>query len=131
MNTLQMILGFLLLGPHTINETELVPRGFLQGGDGWGAIANWMAAYMNDLIIEGLRAVTTTFWYLEKIAAGIARFLTEEDMWELVLNSTLGTLRETMPGILQGLIFSNSGAIVSAAGLTALAPIASRVSSKI
>ena len=76
--------------------------------DGFDAFADWITAYFNDLIIEAMKAVATSFWFLEKIAAGINRFLTEQDMWERVLDSTLNTLEGTMPTILQGLIFSNS-----------------------
>jgi hypothetical protein len=82
-----------------------------QSGDsGWGALTDWVAAWFNQLFIEGLKALATVCWFLEQIAAGITRFLINEDMWSRILNALLGTLKAEMPEILHNLLFSTNGA---------------------
>lgn len=73
------------------------------------ALADWMAAQWNELIIEAMKALATLCWFLEKAAAGITRFLTNEDMWDLIITTTLGSLAGFMPDVLNNLVLGSSG----------------------
>jgi hypothetical protein len=71
--------------------------------------AELFAAYLNEMFLQVLRTVATLCWFLAKVAAGCMRFLTEENLWELLLTGILDTLQETMPGILGSVVFGGSG----------------------
>ncbi|MCB0078407.1 MAG: hypothetical protein KDD73_13415 [Anaerolineales bacterium] len=103
-----LLLAALLWGVGASRAWAAAPH--VPNDDGWSAIADWWAAQLNNFFIEVMRAATTALWLLEQVAAGIMRFLTEEDLWGLLLENTLGTLRDTMPDLLQGLIFAGDGA---------------------
>jgi hypothetical protein len=73
--------------------------------------AELFAAYLNDTILQVLRTVATVFWFLAKVAAGCMRFLTEANLWDLLLAGMLETLKESMPGILGSVVFGGSGGV--------------------
>lgn len=73
--------------------------------------AELLAATLNDTVLQVLKTVATLCWFLEKVAAGCMRFLTEENLWELLLAGVLDTLQETMPGILGSVIFGGNGGV--------------------
>lgn len=73
--------------------------------------AELFAAYLNDTILQVLKTVATVFWFLEKVAAGCMRFLTEANLWDLLLAGMLDTLKVSMPGILGSVVFGGSGGV--------------------
>lgn len=74
-------------------------------------IAELFAAYLNEAFLQVLHAAATLLWLLEKVAAGLQRFLTEENLWEILLAGTLDTLKNTMPGILGSVVFGGSSGV--------------------
>lgn len=72
-------------------------------------LAEWGATFLNDLAIAGMKAAATVCWELEKVGAGITRFLIQADMWDVLLDSVMNSLRTVTPTILQNLIFGAEG----------------------
>ena len=71
--------------------------------------ADWIASQMNDLFIEAMQAASTLFWFIEKLAAGIARFLTDQNMWEWILDTAMNSLQSFMPQTLGNLVLGSTG----------------------
>lgn len=74
-------------------------------------LAELLAATLNDTVLQLLKSVATLCWFLAKVAAGCMRFLTEENLWELLLAGVLDTLQDTMPGVLGRVVFGGGGGV--------------------
>lgn len=73
------------------------------------AFSEWLDAAVNQMMIEAMKAAATLLWFIEKVAAGIARFLSDQDMWTLILDSSMDAIRSFMPGVLGQLVLGQSG----------------------
>lgn len=75
--------------------------------EGIGVLTDFIGSVMNDFTIEMVKALATVFWYLEKIAAFITDFLTQENLWEMVLETLMSALSDIFPAILDRLLFGD------------------------
>ena len=73
------------------------------------AFSEWLDAAVNQMMIEAMKAAATLLWFIEKVAAGIARFLSDQDMWSLILDSSMDAIRGFMPGVLGQLVLGHNG----------------------
>lgn len=69
----------------------------------------WMDAQGTNLRIAGMKAAATVCWFVEKAVAGLTRLFVTEQPWASVQEAMLTSLRDQMPTILHGLLFSGSG----------------------
>jgi hypothetical protein len=72
-------------------------------------LAKWGATFLNEIAIAGMKAAATVCWELEKVGAGITRFLIQQDMWDVLLDSVMNSLRTVTPTILRDLVFGAQG----------------------
>jgi hypothetical protein len=72
-------------------------------------LQEWGATLLNEIAIAGMKAAATVCWELEKVGAGITRFLIQQDMWEVLLDSVMNSLRTVTPTILRDLVFGAQG----------------------
>lgn len=75
----------------------------------WDPLFDFIAAWLTNADIELVRILATLFWYLEKVAASITDFLTQQNLWQVVLGTLLNALQDVFPDILDSLLFGDGG----------------------
>ncbi len=78
--------------------------------EGFGVLFEFIRSVGAGFVIEMVKALATLFWFLEKLAAYVADFLIQENLWEEVLDMLMTTLSDVFPTILNDLLFGSGGA---------------------